>query len=124
MEQDTRNLLTETTETLSNHNKTWNEVIWVGHSDGTITIPLDQVRPALNFEYDPYFGNKVRRKLVIVGNNWWLERRRDERDDEFWEFKQLPVLVKVTDAHRFMTQIRKKSLFQYTDGTYSDEGKS
>jgi len=48
-------------------------------------------------EYDSGYGaTKVAKDLVIVGEDWWLERC-EYNGSEWWEFKTLPVKPK---AHR------------------------
>lgn len=43
-----------------------------------------------DFDYDNGFGgHEVNSKLVVVGNNWWLERGEYD-GSEWWEFKTLP----------------------------------
>ena len=99
------NLLKETTDLLTANGKTGADVRWVGlieapwmlinKKSGKEPDPLpvgswdDFVRFA-NFDYDAgYGGNEIAGDLVIVGDNWWLERGEYD-GSEWWEFKTLP----------------------------------
>ena len=46
---------------------------------------------AKNIYYDSGYGsNEIPMNLVIVGDNWWLERAEYD-GSEWWEFKTLPI---------------------------------
>lgn len=82
------NLLKETKEVLSEHGKTFDDVLWIGGSDFTISI--DDFKKLADVEYDAGFGApEVAVDLVIVGRDWWLERT-DYDGAEDWAFKALP----------------------------------
>lgn len=83
------NLLQETLDFLKQYNKTPADVHWVG--SGKAIGTWDEFAVFANFDYDDgYGGNEVDGSLVIVGDNWWLER--GEYDGaEWWEFKTLPI---------------------------------
>lgn len=90
------NLLAETLEILSMYGKTPTDVRWVGHrpregvSESTPFGTWDDFARFANFEYDPgYGGNEVEGELVIVGDDWWLERGEYD-GSEWWEFTMLP----------------------------------
>ncbi len=85
---DMRNLLLETKQVLEENGKSINDIVWVGCKD--FEIPLASFLTLSDEEYDSgYGGNEVPIDLVIVGNDWWLER--GEYDGaEWWEFKTLP----------------------------------
>jgi hypothetical protein len=97
-----QNLLKETLEMLAENGKSPADVRWVGHRDfGYLT----QIRPTpekmpygsweefvefADFDYDNgYGGAQVSTRLVIVGDDWWLERGEYD-GSEWWEFKTLP----------------------------------
>lgn len=82
------NFLKETLESLKANGKEWNDVKWVG--EGKARMSKRKFLKDANFDYDNGYGTaEISTALVIVGNNWWLER--DEYDGkEWWEFKQLP----------------------------------
>lgn len=82
------NLKEETLKTLKDCGKTIEDVLWV--SNGKIRLPIDAFLSAADRLYDSGFGNiEVIEDLVIVGDNWWLERAEYD-GSEWWEFKALP----------------------------------
>ena len=96
-----RNLLDETRSELTARGKAPAEVRWVGliepdylrtirpSSDAPIGCWEDFERFA-SFKYDAgYGGAEVNSRLVIVGDDWWLERGEYD-GSEWWEFKSLP----------------------------------
>lgn len=82
------NLLKETEEELERHGKTWEDIIWIGNTE--FTISLEHFKELSNKKYDNGYGaQEVSGDLLIVGEDWWLER--EEYDgSESWEFKRLP----------------------------------
>lgn len=86
------NLLLETLAVLKKHNKTEEEVIWVG-TDKEMTI-FENFKKQADLVYDEGFGNiEIDTSLVIVGKNWWLERAEYD-GSEWWVFKASPVSSK------------------------------
>ena len=84
-------LLQETIECLINNGKDLTEVKWVGSKDGIRAITWAEFADIAVFEYDSGFGGqKIASDLVIVGDNWWLERNEYD-GSEWWEFKALPI---------------------------------
>ena len=82
------NLLQETTEKLTKCNKTWNDVLWIGGSDFTISI--EDFKNLANREYDDGYGApEVAEDLKIVGEDWWLERAEYD-GSEWWAYKSYP----------------------------------
>lgn len=83
------NLLEETIQTLRAHNKTWNDVLWIGGSEFTISI--EDFKRLANREYDDGYGSaEVAEDLKIVGKDWWL--KRSEYDgSEWWDYMTLPA---------------------------------
>ena len=60
------NLLQETTEKLITHDKTWDDVLWIGGSE--FTISMDEFKRLANREYDNGYGSpKVAQDLKIGG---------------------------------------------------------
>lgn len=84
------NLLDETLDTLSTHGKEYEDVYWVGN--GTFHFSWDAFKAvAENTDYDAGFGSaEIAKDLLIVGNNWWLERHEYD-GSEWWEFKTTPA---------------------------------
>lgn len=86
------NLLTETIEELNRYGMSENDVVWVGFRD-IATMPWEDFKTiASKFNYNSSYGiEEVRTDLVIVGENWWLERATYD-GSEWWEFKTLPTM--------------------------------
>jgi hypothetical protein len=86
------NLKEETIIFMSHHNKTMADVRWIGHSDGNVKIHPDYFLEIADKEYDAgYGGQEVNGSLVVVGDDWWMERHEYD-GSEWWEFKTIPVL--------------------------------
>src|SRR5258708_35603008 len=89
---DLKNLLQETQDDIANHEKSVQDVQWVGSKDGEYSISWEQFTAlARNTRYDSgYGGNQIVEDLVVVGADWWLERHEYD-GSEWWEFKTLPA---------------------------------
>jgi hypothetical protein len=106
-----RNLLNETTEILNRFNKSTKDVKWVGCIEFKTT--WENFEKIADKKYDAgYGGEEVARDLLIVGENWWLERHEYD-GSEWWEFKSLPIEPKA--------QIEIKSVFTKDAEGYSSE---
>lgn len=88
------NFLKETMEELDQCKKDFYEdVLWIGTSDGKAKIFHDDFIVMANFEYDNgYGGAEIRSDFVLVGADWWLEREGYD-GSEWWSFKQIPELA-------------------------------
>ena len=86
------NLKKETLNILMAHNKTPQDIKWIGCKK--FKISPESFWKLADVEYDQSYGiTKVAMDLVIVGDNWWLERQ--EYDGyEWWEFKTIPIMPK------------------------------
>lgn len=94
------NLLKETEEVLSKHGKTFDNVLWIGGRDFTISI--EDFKKLADREYDNGYGApEVAIDLKVVGDNWWLERYEYD-GAESWRFKTLP---KKPDAERKIKRV-------------------
>lgn len=83
------NLLKETMDILNEHNKRWNDVIWVGCKDFKFSSQV--FRKIADVEYDGGFGwQEVADDLLIVGSHWWLERHQYD-GSEWWDYKEIPL---------------------------------
>ena len=83
------NLLQETTKKLMAYDKTWDDVLWIGGSEFTISI--EDFKRLANKEYDNSYGSpKVAQDLKIVGKDWWLERAEYD-GSEWWSYKAYPT---------------------------------
>ena len=98
------NLLDEIISELEDHGKTLDDVIWVGEEprlnyykkeviDG-YTISKSQFLELANRNYDDgYGGQEVNRHLLVVGEDFWLERNEYD-GSEWWEYKRHPIQPK------------------------------
>lgn len=80
---------TETLNVLNKNNKTPDDVLWCGSEEfGWFTWnDFLEIAPE---EYDSGFGGQeIARDLLIVGNDFWLERGEYD-GSEWWEFKSFP----------------------------------
>lgn len=84
------NLYKEVIEELKDHDKTVQDIVFVA-GDNKL-IPVDEfMEYARNFNYNAGFGSEyVNLSLIIVGDNWWLERH-EYNGAEWFEFKTIPV---------------------------------
>lgn len=83
------NLWEETLNTLRNRGKTFDDVLYIQRSTFSITKENFK-KVAKDTIYNNGFGGiEVAEDLVIVGDNWWLER--DSYDGaEWWSYKEKP----------------------------------
>ena len=83
------NLLEETIKTLEENNKKPKDVLWCG-SEEFGYFKWKEFKELSDFEYDNGFGHQeVAGDLIIVGNDWWLERQEYD-GSEWWEYKTFP----------------------------------
>ena len=83
------NLLKETLAVMRENGKSKADVRWFG-TKGKCEIPLEQFGEALNVDYDDgYGGTEIDMDLVVVGDDWWLERHEYD-GSEWWEYKTIP----------------------------------
>ncbi len=84
------NLLTETTNILQQYGRAITDVRWIGSIDGRYGLTWDEFALLANVEYHSGFGAaEVAQDLVVVGDNWWLERHEYD-GSEWWEYKSMP----------------------------------
>lgn len=92
------NFLEETTAILEQHNKSWSDVCFIRTEEVQVK-DIEKFKKSMDFEYDNGFGSeKIPMDLILVGNNWWIERHEYD-GSEWWEYKSLPSkLSKVEDV--------------------------
>lgn len=101
------NLLEETLKALDNANKSPEHVLWVGLKDvRTDWNNFTQIAICVNYD-DGYGAQEIADDLVIVGDNWWLERMEYD-GSEWWEFKEKPSIPCNLDSERIEKEIHKK----------------
>lgn len=89
------NLLKETEEELLKAKKSWDDVRFVQTEKGSFSI--DKFKQIADIIYDDgYGGVNVNEDLVIVGDDWWLERGEYD-GSEWWEFKTIPKQKEPTE---------------------------
>jgi hypothetical protein len=82
------NLLEETEEVLEEHGKTFDDVLWIGGDDFTISV--DDFKTLADREYYNGYGSpEVAIDLKVVGDGWWLERYEYDGAED-WAFKTMP----------------------------------
>jgi len=83
-----KNLLKETLTILEKNGKTEEDVVWVRTQ--TQKMKWNDFKKVANKVYDGGYGpQEVNYKLLVVGNDWWLERSNCG-GDECWEYRELP----------------------------------
>jgi hypothetical protein len=84
-------LLQETLEKLRENKKLVEDVRWCGDSEGKYKFSWKAFRKLADVEYhNGHLGPEVVTSLVVVGDDWWLERGEYD-GSEWWEFKTLPT---------------------------------
>ena len=82
------NLKIETFNMLEQCGKTVSDVRWVGSS--AFSIPLELFWRLADTFYDKGYGSpEVAIDLIVVGDDWWLERHEYD-GSEWWEYKTIP----------------------------------
>lgn len=92
-----QNLLKETIKILNDNGKTTKDVRFIrsfqekNYNGGEFYYcSWDEFEKLADFLYDDgYGGNEINRGLMVVGDNWWLERGEYD-GSEWWEFKEPP----------------------------------
>lgn len=104
------NFLEETTRELEYNGKTWNDVRFIRTSNEQVQ-DIEKFKKSMDFIYNDDFGSpEIPEDLIIVGDNWWLERHEYD-GKEWWEYKELPKPIENTGNY----VIKKKSCI----GNYS-----
>lgn len=108
------NLYDETINKLSMHEKTLDDVLWVGTLK--CRVPNNDIKKLLDVEYDFSSGEAmINPWLLVVGRGWWLERCLYD-GTEWWDYKEYPEM-----PHAIGTP----SVFDYEDDVphidYNDE---
>lgn len=83
-----RNLKSETLTILKKYNKSYFDIKWVGCK--SFKIPIEEFWKLADRMYDAGYGHaEVAEDLLVVGDNWWLERHEYD-GSEWWEYKEIP----------------------------------
>lgn len=85
------NLLRETKLILEKNGKTIKDIVAVQGKDFAISVKDFLI--LADTEYDNGFGSpKVAEDLVVIGNDFWLERHEYD-GSEWWEYKECPAIL-------------------------------
>ena len=82
------NLLKETLEILADNNKIESDVLFCSYGGYFSFEKFKEL--ANNIFYDSGYGGAEINRIVIVGDNWWLERGEYD-GSEWWKFKTIPI---------------------------------
>ena len=83
------NLKRETELKLKKYGKGVDDIVWIGEV-GKYRVSNRHMLNYFDVEYyDGYGWHEIPLELVVVGDNWWLERHEYD-GSEWWEFKTLP----------------------------------
>jgi len=84
------NLLKETLDILNDSNILEDQILYVAGKKSNIKISWEHFKKIADTDYDNgYGGQEVAQDLVIVGNDFWLERSEYD-GSEWWSFKKKP----------------------------------
>lgn len=92
-------IVKETIEDLKDLGYSESDVLWVGSLDGEYAMSWADFKDKFkNLKYDDGFGGQeIAADLVVVGDNWWLERKEYD-GAESWAYKKYP---KITSGKSF-----------------------
>lgn len=82
-----RNLYEEILEILQENGKNESDIRWVGNK-AEYFEPFDWLRLREIFDIN---SDRIRVGLLVVGDDWWLERECNEYCEEWWEFRTIPM---------------------------------
>lgn len=103
------NLLQETKDFLKRLGISSNDVLWVGIENKQY-MTWQEFAESANFDYDNGFGGQeVEPSLIVVGNNFWLERHEYD-GSEWWEYKSMPVMPPL---HNPKMELKRDIMYYY-----------
>lgn len=80
-------LLQTLNECIFSHNKSWDDVIWIGCAE--FTIPIDNFIKLAGNTLEEY-SSEIPEDLIVVGKDFWIERFSDGEFCDHWEYKAYP----------------------------------
>jgi len=84
------NLVDEIIGDLEENGRTEQDIRWIGVAGVKWCTWPEFVERWRRYEYDNgYGGANINERLVVVGDDWWLERHEYD-GAEWWEYKTLP----------------------------------
>lgn len=82
------NLREETINILKSNGKSIQDIEWIGTRN--FKVPFDSELNILNIDYYSGYGSaEIMEDLIIVGKDFWLERREYD-GSEWWAFMEFP----------------------------------
>ena len=107
------NLLKETKEILEQHDKTFDDIIFVGDKSDHSKMTVKEFLEHANFEYDDGYGSEViNTDLILVGKDFWLERHEYD-GSEWWEYKSMPNVNDFIDGAVYIFNEAKMNAMYY-----------
>lgn len=96
------------------------EVKWVGSRDGKYAMSFAEfAKKFAELYYDANYGRQeIAKDLVVVGEDWWLERGEYD-GSEWWELKKTPIL---SSAPKNFNCVRGNSLDPMLEDLNKDNG--
>lgn len=87
-------IVKETIEDLEELGHKVSDVLWVGSYDGEFAMSWKEFSDKFkNLEYDDGFGRQeIAADLVVVGEDWWLEREEYDGAEQ-WTQKRYPKVA-------------------------------
>ena len=114
------NLLEETKRALQEFKHNISDIIWIGGND--YRIKIDEFIKLADVEYDNgYGGQEVAKDLVVVGEDWFLERHEYD-GAEWWEYKTIPQMPKAVKTVNGLTGGSWSTLAEINEGNYDMRG--
>ena len=100
------NLLKETREILKDNGRNIKDIKYVQGNDFGFSV--DKFLELADTEYNDGFGSpKVAEDLIVIGEDWWLERHEYD-GSEWWEYKELPSPLPINDNVYALTTNQSK----------------
>ena len=116
--EENTNLKNEILKELKEHNKKPTDVVFVGfdYKDEFYRVSFEEFLIVADFKYDSSFGGvEINSTLMIVGNDFWLERHEYD-GSEWFEFKTLPNIKDYKQLYTELTQDMLKEIFYFDQG--------
>ena len=111
------NLLKETKKILEQHGKTFDDIIFVGDTRFKTKMTVeDFIKRANNNFMDDYDSIKINMDLILVGKDFWLERKRRWNSFwiEWWEYKSMPNVNDFVDGVVYIFDEAKMNAMYYS----------
>ena len=107
------NLLKETKEILEQHDKTFDDIIFVGDKSDHTKMTVKEFLERANVEYDDGYGlEEINTALIVVGKDFWLERHEYD-GSEWWEYKSMPNVNDFVDGAVYIFDEAKLNAMYY-----------